>query len=231
MNAGYPFKRPRTLFPLIRQVSARTSPYLARLPLSANHVTAISLITVIAACWCLAQGGYGWTMAGAALFTLFYVLDNCDGEIARYKDQSSEFGYKFDTFVDWVGHALFFSALGLGVARETGNDIWLWLGLLGGAGATINYFVAIWLDARLAARPGGGFDSTGRGKIEDPDIPDNWKQWLIFAFRELTRADFCFIVLVLAIWGWAWVLLPTAAVGAHAYWITQFASGARDYQA
>ena len=31
-----------------------------------------------------------------------YVLDNCDGEIARLKDQCSTFGMWFDTLVDWI---------------------------------------------------------------------------------------------------------------------------------
>ena len=70
---------------------------------------------------------------------LCYVLDNCDGEIARLKNLSSSIGEKFDTFVDWVVHAAFFAALGFGVAGQNQNKIWLWLGLIGTAGATINY--------------------------------------------------------------------------------------------
>ena len=49
-------------------------------------------------------------------------------------------------------------------------------------------------------------------------------------FRELSRADFCFIVLALAIFDLTWVLLPAAAVGAHAYWVFRFASGANRFR-
>jgi len=229
-------KRPATLFPLIRQFSARLSPRLARLPITANQVTAVSLVVGLAGNWFIAEGGFRSTLIGALLFLLCYILDNCDGEIARLKDQCSEFGDKFDTFVDWVVHATFFAALGIGVEQETGNSIWLWLGWIGALGSSINYFVGLVMDARFQAQirkesMEGGIEhqyqaSTGG---DDHPPPENWKQWIVFAFRELTRADFCFIVLGLALFDVTWFLLPTAAVGAHAYWATQFIRGARDH--
>jgi hypothetical protein len=53
---------------------------------------------------------------------------------------------------------------------------------------------------------------------------------VVFAFRELTRADFCFIVLALVLFDVVWVLLPAAAVGAQVYWLTRFSGGAGDYR-
>ena len=50
-----------------------------------------------------------------------------------------------------------------------------------------------------------------------------------FAFRKLTRADFCFIVLALALFDVVWVLLPAGAVGAQVYWLARFQRGAGDY--
>lgn len=230
-------KRPVTLFPLIRQISTQVSPRLARLPITANQVTAVSLLVGLYGNWFLAQGGFRSTLIGAGLFFLCYVLDNCDGEVARIKNQTSEFGDKFDTFVDWLVHATFFAALGIGVESETGNSLWFWLGWVGAAGSSINYFIALYMEVRFQAESrkesenaGAEFEdqaSTG-GDEEHPSL-ENWKQWVLFAFRELSRADFCFIVLALAVFDVAWVLLPTAAVGAHAYWATQFIRGARDH--
>jgi phosphatidylglycerophosphate synthase len=228
-------KRPATLFPLIRQISAQVSPRLARLPITANQVTAVSLVVGLAGNWYIAEGGFRATLIGAGLFFLCYILDNSDGEVARIKNQTSEFGDKFDTFVDWLVHASFFAALGIGVERETGNALWLWLGWSGALGSSINYFIGLVMDARFEAevrkeKEGAGVEheyqpSTGG----DHPPPEDWKQWVIFAFRELTRADFCFIVLALAVFDATWFLLPTAAVGAHAYWATQFIRGARDH--
>ena len=41
----------------------------------------------------------------------------------------------------------------------------------------------------------------------------------IFVFREMFRDDFCFIVLVLALFDLIWLLLPVAVIGTHVYWI------------
>jgi phosphatidylglycerophosphate synthase len=230
-------KRPVTLFPLIRQFSAQVSPRLARLPITANQVTAASLVVGLLGNWFLLEGGFRSTLIGAVLFFLCYVLDNSDGEVARIKNQASEFGDKFDTFVDWLVHATFFAALGIGLERETGNPLWLWLGLLGAAGSSINYFIGLYMDSRFREQirkddKGGGADQGhDHGDEEDAGHPplEDRKQWILFVFRELSRADFCFIVLGLAVFDVTWILLPTAAVGAHAYWATQFIRGARDH--
>lgn len=209
-----------SLFPLVRHLSYRASPYLIQSPVSANQVTSASLIAGLAGCWCMTQPGRAWQLAGGFLLVVCYVLDNCDGEVARAKNQCTTFGEKYDSFVDWVVHAVFFAALGLGVARETGEDLWLWLGLIGAAGGTINYFVGIFLDVRSPLEP---------EIIAFPPMPMDPKQWAVFIFRELTRADFCFIVLFLALFDANWLLLPVAAVGSHVYWVMMFIRGAREY--
>ena len=217
------------LFPLIRRISARVSPVIVQLPVTANQVTAASLAVGLAACWGFMQGGFSWTLGGEMLFTLCYTLDNCDGEVARFKNQTSGFGDKFDTFVDWVVHAGFFAALGVGVAKESGDDLWLWLGFIAAAGGTINYFIGVAVDARLRLETGDALDTTGRRNDDHPPRPEDWKQWALMAFREFARADFCFIVLGLAFFNALWLLLPLCAVGAQVYWVTQLVGDARDY--
>lgn len=206
-------------FPLIRHLSSRVSPLLIRLPVSANQVTATSLLVGLSSCWFLARGTWEDGLIGAALFLLCYVLDNVDGEVARAKNQCSAFGHKFDTFVDWVVHSVFFAALGWGESLRTGQDAWFWLGLIGAMGGTINYFLGLYL--------AGGDEGDGEGEAARPE---NWAQWFAFALRELSRADFCFIVLMLALADVLWLLLPTAALGAHAYWMAQFIRGARSFR-
>ena len=43
------------------------------------------------------------------------------------------------------------------------------------------------------------------------------------------RADFCFIVLVMAVFDLTWVLLPAGAIGAQVYWLLRLVGGAGDY--
>jgi phosphatidylglycerophosphate synthase len=150
-----------------------------------------------------------YKILGSLLFLISYILDNCDGEVARHKNLTSNFGAKFDTFVDWIVHTVFFSALGYGTAQETGNNVWLWLGVSGSVGGTINYLIVTFIETQgdINMASGGG------------DLPITLKERIIFIFRELFRADFCFIVLFLALTNFLWVLLPTAAIGAQIYWI------------
>lgn len=213
------------VFPLIRHLSMLATPALARMPVTANQITAASLATGLAACWCLLQGSGGWTVAAGVLFVVTYVLDNCDGEIARLKDQCSTFGMWFDTFVDWIIHTAFFIALGIGAAKGFGHDAWLWLGWIAAAGGTFNFALGIILDARDKAA------SEDEDKAKTTRQPEGLSDWAVYVFRELTRADFCFIVLALALFDLTWLLLPAGAIGSQVYWIAQFARGARDFHA
>jgi len=219
-------------FPLIRHLSDPVTPLLARLPFSANQITAASLVAGLGSAFAVAQGG-GRDLAVVAgvLMVVCYVLDNCDGEIARLKNQCSEFGRRFDSFVDWAVHSAFFAALGIGVSQSTGDAMWSWMGWIAAAGGTVNYAVGFFVEARerrLAEAAG----IAARSGHEAPDAthrPHGLKNWLVFALRELSRADFCFIVLALALADGLWLLLPAGAIGAQVYWMTQFVKGARDY--
>jgi phosphatidylglycerophosphate synthase len=216
-----PVKFPDRKFPMIRWVSALVTPLLAATPLTANQVTAVSLLFGLASIGAFMQGGWPWTAGGAVLLFVSYVLDNCDGELARLKDQCSEFGDRFDTFVDWVVNASFFAALGIGATAGSGEAHWMWLGWAAAGGATLNYFIGLYLESRQGA---------SEAVDETPDKePETRKEWVIFFFRELARADFCFIVLALAALDLTWVLLPTGAVGAQVYWATQFIRSVRGY--
>ena len=167
------------------------------------------------------QGTYGLAVAGGGLLVLCYLFDNIDGEIARLKGLQSTFGMHYDTFADWLVHAAFFPALGLGETARSGNDLWVWLGVAAGAGATINYVVVLYLDRR---------DGVPESTTAAPRTPraSSLAGKLVYAFRELSRADFCFIVLALALIDGLWPLLPCAAAGAQVYWMTAGAQQARD---
>ncbi len=219
---------PDRALPLVRHLSWRVSLGLARLPVTPNQITAASLVAGLACAWCLATGDYGFGIAGALLLVAAYVLDNADGEIARLKDQCSVFGDRFDTCADWIVHTAFFAALGIGSAGATGADVWLWLGWIAAAGCTLNYLIALVLDAR--ARPAeAAAESASRPESSPETLPETPMDWIVFALRELARADFCFIVLALAVVDATWVLLPAGAVGVQFYWAAQFVRGARDY--
>lgn len=215
--------RTRHLFPLIRQLSARTTPILLKTPLSANQITFISMFLGLAAAGLFAAGEFRLSLLGGLVFFLSYLLDHCDGEVARAKNQASRFGQAFDSFVDWIVHAAFFAGVGWGAAENSGQLIWFWFGLAAGLGATINYLMGLYAFLTQASDDGGG-------DPDNYDQPANWKEVLIFAFRELARADFWLLVLILILFDVLWLLLPAAAIGAQVYWILYLFAWNKNYR-
>lgn len=219
-----PLATPARLFPLVRHASVRLSRVLVRLPVTPNQITTVSLLAALGGAWCFAYPQRGMQIAGGLLFLAFYVLDNCDGEIARAKNLSTRFGLYYDTFVDWIGHGALFVGLGLGAEAAWGSRWWFWFGIAGAAGSTINYFLGVYMDFRA-----GGAKDTASEPAPARTEPARLLDTLGYVFRELTRADFCFILLALALMGWSWALLPPAAIGAQVYWCMAFIEGVREH--
>ncbi|MPY69153.1 MAG: hypothetical protein GEU92_03600 [Alphaproteobacteria bacterium] len=208
--------RPTQLFPLTRHLSYCLTPLLARTALTPNQITAMSMAAGLGGAWCFTKGLWWWSVAGGLLLVLCYTLDNCDGEIARLKKMSSEWGAHFDDLVDWAVDSAFFAALGYGTWAATGNVIWFWLGLAATFGATADYVVDLVFHARARRDPER---ETREEETAAERRPETWIDWLIYTFHKLSRADFCIIVLALALFDIAWLLLPAAAVGAQVYWL------------
>lgn len=228
--------QPKTseLFPLIRHLSARVTPLLLRLPVTANQISYLSLLVGLCAAWCVTYGTGQMDVVASALLVTCYVLDNCDGEVARAKNQASEYGRRLDNFVDWAVHTALFAGLGFGVAAARSETLWLWLGAIAALGSTINYTIGTIAEEReakqrLDASPANPDGTTTTAMPAPARRPENWRQWIMFAFRELSRADFCFIVLLLSISGGTWLLLPFGAIGAQAFWAVHLVPGAREY--
>lgn len=70
-----------------------------KLGASAATVTYISILTVIAGAALIVLGNYTLQIIGISLFSLWFILDCVDGNIARYKKTFSPYG----EFIDAVG--------------------------------------------------------------------------------------------------------------------------------
>ncbi len=218
--------KPTQLFPLVRHLSYRLTPVLLNTSLTPNQVTAISLVLGLLCALCFLSGNYLTGIIGALFLTASYTFDNCDGEIARIKKMSSEFGAKFDDMADWIVDASFFAALGYGTSQVMQQPFWFWLGCAAAAGAFIDYIVDLVYHSKEEK------EETGRTREEqasEPKKPQDRLDWVIYIFHKLSRADFCIIVLILALFNITWILLPFAAIGAQIYWITDLFERARGY--
>ena len=180
----------------------------------------MSLLFGLASGAALLAGTYSSTLAGAFFLFICYVLDNCDGEVARVKNMCSHFGMRYDTFVDWAVHTVFFICLGWGATIAMGQEWWLWAGIVAGLGGTINYGLELYQNKTQPHASQLPEEETMR-KDDDTDMD----RFVLNA--RVVRSDFCFIVLLLSVGGVLWFLLPPAAVGAQAYWCLQFTRSAR----
>ena len=218
--------RPEQLFPLVRHLSYRLSPILLNTSLTPNIVTSISMLFGIIGALCFTTGEYVTGIIGGLLLTASYTFDNCDGEIARIKNMSSEFGAKLDDMADWIVDAGFFAALGYGTSLAFNQAFWFWLGCAAAAGAFIDYIVDLIYHAREEKKEEG---KSREEQASEPKKPQDALDWIIYIFHKLSRADFCIIVLILALFNVTWILLPFAAIGAQIYWITDLFERARGY--
>jgi phosphatidylglycerophosphate synthase len=217
---SFQFEVPVAPLPLVRHFSYPVTRLLMRTPLTPNQITALSLVFGLAAGVACLPGDYLSILIGSILFLVCYVLDNCDGEIARLKDMRSRFGMRFDTFVDWLVHAVFFVCLGLGATAATGQELWFWLGVVTSVGGCINYGIELY---KNKTQPHSTELPPEESAIREDDT--NMDRFVLNA--RTIRSDFCFIVLVLGIGGVLPYLLAPAAIGSQVYWGLQFAKAAR----
>jgi phosphatidylglycerophosphate synthase len=104
------------------------SPYVvrgaARLGLSPNQVTVLSMLVGSLAAAGFATGERWGLIAGAVLLQLAFLLDCVDGQLARYTQTFSPVGAWLDAVFDRTKEYLVYAGLAIGAAR-TGDAVWL----------------------------------------------------------------------------------------------------------
>jgi phosphatidylglycerophosphate synthase len=108
----------------------RLSPYVTRLllrtPISANGVTWLMIAAGLAAAGVLALPGLLPAIGAVLLIQLQLLLDCCDGEVARWRDQRSPAG----VYLDRIGHWLTEAALPIALGVRADGDEYVVLGLV-----------------------------------------------------------------------------------------------------
>ncbi|MGB8956556.1 MAG: CDP-alcohol phosphatidyltransferase family protein [Tumebacillaceae bacterium] len=102
----------------------------ARLGLHPNHMTLISLFFGLIACWLFYLGSTTQICIGAAILYFSYVLDWCDGQLARFTGKMSPFGGWLDQMCDRTKEFLYVSTLAIGYYNHH-NDITVFYWALG----------------------------------------------------------------------------------------------------
>jgi len=126
-----------------RHVSIRLTGLVLPFRVTPNHMTTVAGIVGLAATAAMLQGGYLWAVVGAALMEFSSILDGCDGEIAKIKYQSSDFGGWYDSIWDEFVNSFFLAAVGWNLSGAYGHPVLLWMGVFSGA-ASLLYAAAHW---------------------------------------------------------------------------------------
>jgi len=127
---------------LNRPISIRISKYLLRKSITPNQISLFSFIFSMVGALFFFFGGYVNLLIGGILAQMASIIDGCDGEIARLKFQTSEFGGWYDAVLDRYADAFLLFGLTYYVYFLGENLLYLFIGFLAIIGAFMNSYTA-----------------------------------------------------------------------------------------
>lgn len=192
-----------------RPISLAISRHLAPTVVTPNQMTLISMAIGLAGALFFISAHASWQVAGALLFLAHSILDGCDGELARLRFQESRRGGVLDFWSDNVVHIVTFACMAFGWSRAVDQA---WPLLLGAAAVLGNLGSAGLVYWRMMRAK----DVTGPLYTSVSALPDRSLARLLDA---LSRRDFIYLVLALALFGKANWFLLLASVGAPIYFL------------
>lgn len=114
---------------LVDPLAVRLTRLLAARPsVTPDRITVAAFAFGLAAAGCFLRGTPGWLALGALLYHAGFVLDCCDGKLARLRDLGSPFGAWLDFMLDRVRDAACAVALAFGLYGTTGRAAYLGMG-------------------------------------------------------------------------------------------------------
>lgn len=118
----------------MKLATMRISIYVTKLflytPIHADHVTMLMLLLVLAGSGMMAFGSIWPMFIGITLIHFTVVLDNVNGEVARYKKQGNLMGSFLEEFYHLFSTPLIFFSFGYGIFKQAGNELALIFGFL-----------------------------------------------------------------------------------------------------
>lgn len=195
-----------------RMLSRPITQFFLKTHLTPNQITLLSAIAGILAFFSFSVGTKATFILGAIFFETFYVLDNCDGEVARAKGQSTKFGSWLDTWIDCFVHVLAFVGIAIGVYRFSLAPVVLFVGVTATLGVFLSFFVVVLQKVKNYGLAIYGMPKAPEGKIKKIGLLDR-------LIDVLSVGDFSIILLIFAFLNKMELLLWFAAFGANLFCI------------
>lgn len=85
---------------LNRPISTRISKFLVNFNITPNQISFFSFVLSVIAAGLFALGNYWFLLLGGIIAQFASIIDGCDGEVARLKYLSSDYGGWFDAVLD-----------------------------------------------------------------------------------------------------------------------------------
>jgi len=192
-----------------RKISLAVTRQLMHTSVTPNQMTWASMMLGLVGAAFFLSPEHGMQIMGALFFLLHSILDGCDGELARLKFMESRTGGILDFWSDNVVHVSVFAAMAVGWAAHAPDSFWPWLcGSLAVVGAVVSASLVYFHTMRVESNAGPLYTSVSIS--ED-------KSAVVRIADILSRRDFIYLVLVLALFDQTqWFLIMTA-IGAPIY--------------
>ncbi len=139
---------------LNRPISIQISKYLIKGRITPNQISFLSFILSVIGAIFFFLGGYVNLLIGGVLAQVSSIVDGCDGEIARLKFQTSEFGKWFDAVLDRYADAFLLFGLTYYVYFPGENPLYLLVGFLALIGSFMNSYTADKYDGLMKEKLG-----------------------------------------------------------------------------
>ena len=198
-------------FRLNRLLSKPLTFLLLKTPLTPNQVTLLSLFFGVLAGCLFSIGNFKFEITAALAYQLAVILDNCDGEIARAKNQKSAIGAWLDIGSDFLVDLSLFLGLAIGTAKKGILGPILLFAMLCVSGTAIHL-------ALVVAEKIKGFGPAAFG-VPHPDHKTRKNFFLTF-FDALREGESCWLVLIFVLAKKTEYLLWLGGVYMQLIWIS-----------
>lgn len=195
-----------------RILSRPITQFFLKTQLTPNQITLLSAMAGVFAFLSFSVGIKACFILGAIFFEAFYILDNCDGEVARARGQSTKFGSWLDTLIDYFVHVLAFVGITIGVYRISLTPVILLVGATATLGVFLSFFIVVIQKTKNYGLAIYGMPKAPRGKIKKIGLLDK-------LVDVLSVGDFSIILLIFALFNKMELLLWLAAFGANLFCI------------
>lgn len=206
-----------------RKLSIPLSRQLLKFPITPNMITLFTLVVGLASGVFFALGGYWNCLFGAVLSLWAGILDGNDGEIARMKMLTSDFGCWLDSVCDYLYYLIVFACMPIGLMRSTGDPIFLDWGIAILVGAILTFTTTIFGRKRLTHGHPEQLLAVWQKEAEkrSAGLFVNIGRYTEFIVR---RSFLPYLILFLALCGLTQVTIYMAAIGSNIAWMISLRS-------